>query len=123
MKLADIRVKSWWDFRSVNKLREKYFGDWEGMHATPSEIAITQVNNRVIKSSLVEKPPEKISPDFIKAHAGDQHGSASEHRRAFPDGRVGSHSALADRDKGIELLRSASHSVEKDYLDFLNINS
>ena len=93
------------------------------MHATPSEIAITQVNNRVVKSSLVKIPPEKISPDFIKEHAGDKHGSASEHRHAFPDGRVGSHSALADRDKGIELLKSASHSVEKDYLDFLNINS
>ena len=123
VELADIRVKSWWDFRSVNKLRKKYFGDWEGMHATPSEIAITQVNNRVVKSSLVKIPPEKISPDFIKEHAGDKHGSASEHRHAFPDGRVGSHSALAGRDKGIELLKSASHSVEKDYLDFLNINS
>ncbi|MGB0635581.1 MAG: creatininase family protein [Paracoccaceae bacterium] len=120
VELANIRVKSWWDFRGVNKLRKKYFDDWEGMHATPSEIAITQVNNRVVKSSLAEKPPEKISLDFIKAHAGDKHGSATEHRNAFPDGRVGSHSALANRDKGIELLKSASHSVEKDYLDFLN---
>jgi creatinine amidohydrolase len=118
--VASIRVKSWWDFKNVNKLREQYFGDWEGMHATPSEIAITQVNNRVIKASLAEKPPEKISSDFIKAHAGDKHGSASKHKKTFPDGRVGSHSSLADRDKGIKLLEVASYSVEQDYLDFLS---
>ena len=117
--VASIRVRSWWDFQSVNNLRKKYFGDWEGMHATPSEIAITQVNNRAVKSSLAEKPPEKISREFIRAHAGDKHGSASGHRLAFPDGRVGSHSSLADRDKGKELLKAASYSLEKDYLNFL----
>ena len=119
LKVANCRIKSWWDFKTVNNLRDKYFGDWEGMHATPSEIAITQVNNRAVKSSLAEKPPEKISREFIRAHAGDKHGSASGHRLAFPDGRVGSHSSLADRDKGKELLKAASYSLEKDYLNFL----
>ena len=119
VKLADIRVKSWWDFRSVNKLRKKYFGDWEGMHATPAEISITQVNNRTIVSSLADIEPEQLSKKYIKEHSGDKHGGPIEHREAFPDGRVGSHSALARREYGIELMNAAISAIQEDYLLFL----
>ena len=89
------------------------------MHATPSEIAITQVNNRILNSPLAELPPKKLSFDYIKAHSGDKHGPPEEHKHSFPDGRVGSHSVLANRDHGVRLLSAAISAVEKDYLKFL----
>jgi creatinine amidohydrolase len=117
---AGLRIKSWWDFDQVNVLRTAYCGDWEGMHATPSKIAITEALHRVVPPGEAETPPVKLSADFIKAHAGDRHGPAYEHRHQFPDGRVGSHSALARPEHGRALLEAATHSVAKDYLAFIN---
>ena len=116
---ADIRIRSWWEFDDVNALRSEYYGDWEGMHATPSEIAITQSTHRVISSDLAATPPEKLSRDYILAHQGDRHGPPDEHRKRFPDGRVGSHSALAKPEQGDALLTAATRAVAADYLELL----
>ncbi|WP_039019827.1 creatininase family protein [Halocynthiibacter namhaensis] len=116
---ADIRIRSWWDFEPVNVLRRKWYGDWEGMHATPSEISITQATHRAIAPGDAAEPPEFLTPEFVKAHAGDKHGPADEHRRDFPDGRVGSHSALAQVDHGHALLNAAATSVALDFRDFV----
>ena len=114
-----IRIKSWWDFTAVNELRKLYYGDWEGMHATPSEISITQVANRIINPSLAKIPPKKLSKKYIKDHSGDKHGNAKDHKNSFPDGRVGSHSALASREHGLNLIKTVVSEVQKDYLEFL----
>ncbi len=113
-----IRIRSWWDFDDVNDLRQEYYGDWEGMHATPSEVAITQATHRLIEHEPLE-PPAKLSSEFIKAHAGDRHGPAEEHRRDFPDGRVGSHSSLATAEDGKRLLDTAVTATSQDYRGFL----
>lgn len=117
-----IRVRSWWDFDEVNALRKEYYDQWEGMHATPSEVAITQATHRVVPSHpLAETPPEQLSADYIRAHAGDRHGPAKEHRLRFPDGRVGSHSALAQATHGEELIQAASSAVARDFKSFLEL--
>ena len=113
-----VRVKSWWDFKPVNILRDQFYGDWEGMHATPSEIAITQDTHRIVRIDDLA-PPEKLSPDYIAAHAGDKHGPPGEHRKSFPDGRVGSHSGLAKVEHGEKLLNAAARAVAEDYLSFV----
>jgi len=114
-----LRIRSWWDFEPVNELRQAYYGEWEGMHATPSEVAITQATTRVIAPpEPARTPPRKLSAEYIKAHAGDRHGPPDEHRKAFPDGRVGSHSALATPQHGEELLKAAVAAVAEDYLAF-----
>lgn len=112
------RLQSWWDFEAVNVLRREWYGDWEGMHATPSEIAITQARHRVVDSDELP-PPEKLSAEFIRDHAGDRHGPPQEHRAQFPDGRVGSHSALARPEHGQRLFDAAARAVAEDYLRFL----
>ncbi len=117
-KAAKIRIRSWWDFEPVNVLRNKWYGDWEGMHATPSEIAMTQARyRRVEKEGLA--PPEKLSSEFIKAHAGDRHGPPDEHRARFPDGRVSSHSSLATPEQGRALFEAACTAVAADYTAFV----
>ena len=113
-----VRVKSWWDFKPVNILRDQFYGDWEGMHATPSEIAITQDTHRIVRIDDLA-PPEKLSPDYIAAHAGDKHGPPGEHRKSFPDGRVGSHSGLAKVEHGEKLLNAAARAVAEDYASFV----
>ena len=114
-----MRVRSWWDFDAVNALRQRHYGEWEGMHATPSEVAITQALHRVVPPGEAAEPPEKLSAEFIRAHAGDRHGPPDEHRAEFPDGRVGSHSALARPEHGQALLAAAIDAVARDYRAFL----
>ena len=114
-----VRIKSWWDFDAVNVLRAKFYGDWEGMHATPSEIAMTRAAVRIVEHRDADTPPKKLSPAYMKAHAGDKHGPPARHRADFPDGRVGSHSALATAEQGAQLLDAAGAAVATDFLEFV----
>lgn len=117
--LPGLRIRSWWDFEPVNALRRDLYGDWEGMHATPSEVAITQATHRRVTPGLAKDPPAKLSSEYIQAHSGDKHGPPDEHRATFPDGRVGSHSALATPAHGQTLLNAATLAVSEDYQKFL----
>ena len=114
------RVRSWWEFEPVNLLRQKLYGDWEGMHATPSEIAITQTIYRIVPPGSALSPPTKLSLNYIKDHSGDCHGPPNEHRKQFPDGRVGSHSALATPKDGQILIDMAVGALATDYIEFIN---
>jgi len=110
----EIRIRSWWDFDAVGNLRKELYGEWEGMHATPSEVAITQATHRVLPPGTAVEPPRKLSPEYIRSHAGDRHGPPDEHRRSFPDGRVGSHSALATPEHGRALLEAAVSGLAEE---------
>ena len=113
-----LRVRSWWEPAPVNDLRKDLYGEWEGMHATPSEIAITQSLLGPLPPNQASEPPERLSPTFLHAHKGDRHGPPDEHRAAFPDGRVGSHSALATPEDGERLLDVAAKEIARDYAAF-----
>jgi creatinine amidohydrolase len=115
---GSVRIRSWWDYGSVNELRREYYGDWEGMHATPSEVAITQALHRIIPPGDAIDPPRQLSADEIKERAGDRHGAPEKHRAEFPDGRVGSHSALATPENGYSLAETAAEAVADDFAGF-----
>ncbi|MCP4182100.1 MAG: creatininase family protein, partial [Hyphomicrobiales bacterium] len=100
IEVVNIRNKSCWELDEENRLRQTDYGSWEGMHATPSEIEIIQATHRITDSELAEAPPEKLSSKFMRGHAGDRHGSPKQHRMSFPDGRAGSHPALARPEHG-----------------------
>ena len=114
---ADVRLRSWWDFEPVNVLRQEWYGDWEGMHATPAETAITRHTHRVVEDPDLP-PPAKLTADYIRDHAGDRHGPPNAHRADFPDGRVGSHSALGTAAHGATLLDTAAQAVAEDFTAF-----
>ncbi|MGI9520369.1 MAG: creatininase family protein [Hyphomicrobiaceae bacterium] len=115
---ATVRVRSWWSFECVQQLREKLYGDWEGMHATPSEVAVTQHLKGIVHDGA-STPPQKLTPDYIRTHSGDRHGSPAEHKANFPDGRVGSHSGLATPANGKQLFQAATAAVAQDYSIFV----
>ena len=106
-----VRLQSWWAPHEVNDLRQLLYGDWEGMHATPSEVAITQALFGAKPEGVAVDPPEKLDAAYIRAHSGDRHGPPDEHRAQFPDGRVGSHSALATPEDGARLLDVAANAM------------
>ena len=114
-----VRIRSWWDFEEVNALRHAHFGDWEGLHATPSEISITQSLHRRVAPGEAATPPRKLPKEEIERRAGDRHGPPERHRSEFPDGRVGAHSALATPEVGREMLSVAADCVARDFLDFV----
>lgn len=113
----ELRIRSWWDYPQTNFRRTALYGEWEGMHATPSEIAITQaLHRRIARDPL--PAPEPLDASFRAAHAGDRHGPANEHRTRFPCGRVGSWSELARPAHGAELLALAITEAAEDYRSF-----
>ena len=120
------RLRSWWEFAPVQALRSAWYGELEGLHATPSEIAITMVvEPRACEQARTEgadraiDPPAALTPEFLRDHAGDNHFDALTHRVAFPDGRVGSHSWLAQADHGRQLLEAAIAGAVSDLAAFI----
>ncbi|WP_299987533.1 creatininase family protein [uncultured Ruegeria sp.] len=113
-----LMIRSWWEPTAANTLRQQLYGEWEGMHATPSEIAITQSLLGALPANQASEPPKKLSAEFVRDHAGDRHGPPEEHRSEFPDGRVGSHSALATPEDGKRLLSAAAMAIATEFLFF-----
>jgi creatinine amidohydrolase len=104
------RLKNWWQNREVGEIVKELYGEAEGSHATPSEVAITQfAYPDAIKSAALD-PPVAPRGDFA---------DAADYRRKFPDGRIGSNSALASPEAGRRLYKAAVAAIAKDYRDWL----
>ena len=114
-----IKIRNWWDFPKVNALRQQLYGEWEGLHGTPSEVAITQHAVRTVKRENAD-PPRALSKDEIRETAGDYHGPASQHRKTFADGRVGSYSELAKPEHGARLVEVAANALVEEFLAFVS---
>jgi len=119
---GSLRIRSWWEPEKVQNLRRSLFGEWEGMHATPSEVSITQTLLGSLPPNEAAQPPEKLSHAFISEHKGDKHGPPDEHRAQFPDGRVGSHSALARHEMGEKLLQMAATAIQREFEEFERVS-
>ena len=113
----DFRLRSWWELPGVDTLRQRMFGDREGIHATPSEIAITLAGNQ-LQSIRGEVAFRALDPAELREHAGDNHQDATRHRAAFPDGCVGSDPSMASEALGKEILAVAAEAFRNDYLEF-----
>lgn len=113
------RLRSWWEYEAANALRQQLYGAAEGMHATPSEIAIALAAVPATRHPLDAAPPAPIEPAALRDMGGDRHFDAHHHRRRFPDGRIGSDSSLANAEDGARLLAAAVAGARADYARFI----
>jgi creatinine amidohydrolase len=104
-------VHNWYLCASVHTLARKLYGDQEGSHATPSEVAVTQyLYPHAIKQA-------DLSPTVTQ---DTRIYSAADFRRRYPDGRMGSNPALATPEHGQQLYEAAVKELSQAYLKFLN---
>ena len=104
------RMRNWWQNEAVRQLSKELYGDAEGAHATPSEVAVTQfAYPDAIKSAPLDPP---VAP-------WGEFADAADYRRKFPDGRIGSNPGLASPEAGRRLYEAAVAALSKDYLDWL----
>lgn len=108
--LVQCQVANWFMCRSVLKLAHELYGDQEGSHATPSEVALTQYIY-----------PEAIKQAPLSEEVGKGHGiyGATDFRRRYPDGRMGSNPALATPEHGQQFYEAAVKELSNSYLEFI----
>jgi creatinine amidohydrolase len=104
------QVSNWYMCASVHKLARELYGDAEGCHATPSEVAVTQY----IYPQAIKQTP--LNPTVSQDH---RIYSAADFRRRYPDGRMGSNPALATPEQGKQFLELAVKELSRHYLEFL----
>jgi creatinine amidohydrolase len=108
---VQCQVGNWFMCGSVYKLAKELYGDREGSHATPSEVAVTQY---VYPEAIKQAP---LSPEVGSGH---KIYGAADFRQRYPDGRMGSNPALATPEHGKQFYELAVKELSNAYLEFLN---
>jgi creatinine amidohydrolase len=108
---VQCHVANWYMCSSVYKLAQELYGNQEGSHATPSEVALTQY---VYPDSIKQAA---LSPEVT---SGEPIFGAIDFRRRYPDGRMGSNPALATPEHGRQFYDLAVKELSSRYLEFVN---
>ncbi|WP_088890953.1 creatininase family protein [Leptolyngbya ohadii] len=108
---VQCHVANWYMCSSVYKLAQELYGNQEGSHATPSEVALTQY---VYPDAIKQAP---LSPEVP---SGEPIYGAIDFRRRYPDGRMGSNPALATPEHGKQFYDLAVKELTSRYLEFLS---
>jgi creatinine amidohydrolase len=116
--LSDIQVETeiqchlanWFMGSSVYRLTKELYGNEEGSHATPSEVAVTQY---LYPQSIKQA---ELSP---LTTAGYRIYGAADFRRSYPDGRMGSNPSLATPEHGKQFYDAAVAELTISYQQFL----
>lgn len=106
---VQCQTGNWFMCSSVYRLAKELYGDQEGSHATPSEVALTQY-------VYPEAVNHKELPPAAKGHT---FYGATDFRRRFPDGRMGSNPSLATAEHGKQFYDLAVKELSNTYLEFL----
>jgi creatinine amidohydrolase len=107
---VECRLRNWWEAPAVAPISRELYGGAEGMHATPSEVSVTQFAF-----------PDHIKRAEMHPEVAPTSGftDAADFRRRYPDGRIGSDPSLADPAHGERLYRAAVAALSEDYRKFL----
>ncbi len=113
--LVECQTANWFMCGSVYRLAKELYGDREGSHATPSEVAVTQyLYPEAIKSTPLD--PQHLSKERKILGAAD-------FRRRYPDGRMGSDPSLATPEHGKQFFDLAVKELSSNYLEFMGISN
>jgi creatinine amidohydrolase len=107
---VQCRLANWFTCGSVYRLAKELYGDQEGSHATPSEVALTQY---LYPESIKQVP---LSSEVAR---GYPIYGANDFRLHYPDGRMGSNPALATPEHGKRFYDLAVEELSKGYVEFL----
>ncbi|HEY9877105.1 MAG TPA: creatininase family protein [Leptolyngbyaceae cyanobacterium] len=111
VKQVRCRVANWYMCQGVYTLAKELYGNQEGSHATPSEVALTQyAYPEHIKQAPLDPP---VAP------SGHPIYGATNFRQHYPDGRMGSNPALATPEHGKQFYEVAVKELSQEYLKFL----
>ncbi|AFZ27686.1 uncharacterized protein, putative amidase [Cylindrospermum stagnale PCC 7417] len=108
---VQCQVANWYMCGSVYQLAKELYGNQEGSHATPSEVALTQY---VYPEAIKQAP---LSPEVASGH---KIYNAADFRERYPDGRMGSNPALATPEHGKQFYDLAVKELSNSYLEFLS---
>lgn len=104
-----LKLCNWWDLEGVDALAREQFPMGHGIHATPTEVAVTQW----------------AYPDFIKSAEYSPRianwgpiREALDFRARHPDGRMGSDPAQASIEKGRQLVALAAQGLVQEVQAF-----
>ena len=106
---VQCHLNNWFMGRGGYELAKELYGNKEGSHATPSEVAVTQF----IYPEAIKSGP--LSKDVNRARI---YGAAN-FRKAHPDGRMGSDPSLATPEHGERFYKLAVEEISKSYRSFL----
>ncbi|AAP99310.1 MULTISPECIES: creatininase family protein [Prochlorococcus] len=109
-KSLRFKLANWFMSPEVFRQARALYGEREGQHATPSEIALTLH----LEPSLLAKQSELPDP----APAGPIY-TYKDFRQRYPDGRMGSDPFLAKAEDGEMFLDKAASALSNDLIDFL----
>ncbi|CAN5219861.1 creatininase family protein [soil metagenome] len=104
-----LKLRNWWDLPGVMGLCNQLFPTGHGMHATPSEIAVTQAAYPHRIKTVAYSPT--IAPNGPIREALD-------YRARFPDGRIGSDPGQATPEKGRTIIDAAIPALIRDVTVF-----
>ena len=111
LKAPRCKLHNWFAGPRVRALAAELYGKAEGLHATPSEIALAWHVAPETQRSSVVMTPKRAPGGFEK--------EPEAFRARFPDGRIGSEAALARAEDGARLLEAAVEDVIEDYQTFI----
>jgi creatinine amidohydrolase len=103
------KLGNWWSGTRVTKLSQRLFGSADGSHATASEVSVSYFAFPAAVKEVEMSP--KVAPVGPILDATD-------YRRRFPDGRIGSDPSRASIEAGEKLYAAAVEDVAEDYEAF-----